>query len=152
MGRLLRRSSDGLGGALQRTRAAAVAVFAALYVVLDVGAEDAAGIFLEHHGVQVGGVGADRGRELRLGVEVGRGGAFGWAVLHAQLLAVLGVRAVPDLADAAVVVRRETVQDPVQPLGLVLRAFGEPLVADVGDRQQLADGDAAELLQRFRLR
>ena len=103
---------------------------------------------LEHLGIDVRTKG---GGELWLGREVGRREPFGWTILHLEGVAILRVLARPDLGDLLVVLGAESIEDAVQPLGLVLSRFGEALVADVGNRQELADVDAGQLLQRSRV-
>src|SRR3954468_9876362 len=95
---------------------------------------NALGDFLEERRVEIG---SDRRCQLRLLREVRRREALRRPLFDAERRAVLGMRAVPDLGNLAVILFAEAEQDLVQPALLVLRGFREPLVADVGDRQQL---------------
>src|SRR5918994_2640718 len=79
------------------------------------------------------------------------GSSLGWTVDDPQLRSILWMRPGPDLRDAAIIVRAHPIHHLVEPLRFVLLRFGKALVADVGNRQQLADVDARQRLECFRV-
>ena len=85
--------------------------------------------------------------ELRLFGVFGPGKSWGHFVADDQFLAVLRVRAIPDLIQLVVILGTELPHDRVQPVGLVFHRFRELLVADIRDGQQPTDIRAGELFQ-----
>src|SRR5689334_11869022 len=85
-----------------------------LDVVLDRRAEDLRRVVGQHFRIDFV-VRANRRGELRLGIEVGRSGAFRDAVPHFELGVIFGMRAVPYLADLLIVLGREPVKDAMLP-------------------------------------
>jgi hypothetical protein len=81
---------------------------------------------------------AHRRRELRLRVQVRGFSPFGGADPNFQVAPILGMLSVPDLAGSRVVRRAELEENTVEAPRLVFRRFRKLLVADVGNREQLA--------------
>ena len=96
---------------------------------------------MEHLGIDVG---TDRGGQLWLRLKIRGIKTLGPTDLDFQVTPVLRVWTVPNLASLRVVLRAELVENAMEPAGLVLRRFRKALVANVRNREELADIDARE--------